>query len=504
MKKNKLFLIFVLSFMFLPSTYSLSEYVINYDSLVSEIKQSENKEIDLSFQLISELALKNSLDVQIARYDAYVKRTELKKAESIFDTFLDLEANYSHDKKDTLTTLVGTEKKDITYSVGLTKKLPTGTTLSFEADSIKEKTNSQFTTLNPSYESLTKASVKQELGKNFFGLADRADIKVTKLDIENSDFSSLDKIEQFLFAAQEAYLNFLRIDKEFSIRGDMLAKAKQLFQIYENKFSLGIAEKPELLAIKALVKRRISELEVASLERLKAKNNLFFLLNISKINKEIKAVDDLFIQTEKVDLYQALREAINYRRDYKQIKNELKKNNIQVAVKRNALWPEIDLEASFARNNIGGSYSDSINNFADESHNDISVGVTVKIPLENNKAQAELKAVELQGKKDLVLFKKIERLILKDINNKVSDVNSYFSQIKTNQEIVEIQQEKLTLEKKRLKVGLSSADIIIDYHQDLLESRLSLVNSLFKYRVSIIDLELAKNSLLDKYWSKPL
>ncbi|MCF7870391.1 MAG: TolC family protein, partial [Candidatus Omnitrophica bacterium] len=254
----------------------------------------------------------------------------------------------------------------------------------------------------------------------------------------------------------------------------------------------------------ALVKRRISELEVASLERLKAKNNLFFLLNISKINKEIKAVDDLFIQTEKAGLYQALREAINYRRDYKQIKNELKKNNIQVIVKKNALWPEIDLEASFARNNIGGSYSDSINNFTDESHNQISVGVSVKLPLENNKAQAELKAVELQGKKNLILFKKIERLILKDINNKVSNVNSYFSQIKTNQEIVEIQQEKLTLEKKRLEAGLSSADIIIDYHQDLLKSRLSLVDSLFKYRVSIIDLELVKNSLLDKYWNESL
>ncbi|MCF7894973.1 MAG: TolC family protein [Candidatus Omnitrophica bacterium] len=504
MKKNKLFLIFVLSFIFIPNTYSLSEYVISYDSLVKDIRQSEGKEINLSFQLISELALGNSLDVQIARYDAYIKQTELKKAESIFDAFLDLEANYTYDKKDTVSDLVGTNKKNVTYSAGITKKLFTGTTLSLDAESIKEKTNSSSITLNPNYESLAEVSISQELGKNFFGLADRADIKITKLDIENSDFSSLDKIEQSLFAAQEAYLNFLRIDKEFTIRGDMLAKAKELFQIYKKKFSLGIAEKPELLAIKALVKRRISELEVASLERLKAKNNLFFLLNISKINKEIKAVDDLFIQTEKAGLYQALREAINYRRDYKQIKNELKKNNIQVIVKKNALWPEIDLEASFARNNIGGSYSDSINNFTDESHNQISVGVSVKLPLENNKAQAELKAVELQGKKNLILFKKIERLILKDINNKVSNVNSYFSQIKTNQEIVEIQQEKLTLEKKRLEAGLSSADIIIDYHQDLLKSRLSLVDSLFKYRVSIIDLELVKNSLLDKYWNESL
>jgi outer membrane protein TolC len=503
-KKNKLFLFIVLIFVFLPKTYSLTEYVIDYDSLVKEIRNNEEKEIKLSFELVSELALKNSLDIQIARYDAYMKQTELKKAQSIFDTFFELEANYSHDKKDVVTTLSGTEKKNITYSADIYKKLPTGTTVSLGVKADKEKTNSSFSTINPSYESLAEVSITQSLGRNFFGLADRAEIKITKLDIKNSDFSSLDKIEYSLFEAQKAYLNLLSMDQKLTIRKDMLDKAKELYQIYKKKFSLGIAEKPELLAIEALVKRRISELEVAKLEKLKAKNNLFFLLNISAINKKIEALDNLLIKIEKVDFYQALREAIKHRRDYQQIKNRLKKNNIQVAVKKNALWPEIDLEASFARNNIEGSCRDSVDSFANQSHDEIAVGISVKIPLENNQAESELEAVQLQGKKNLVLFKKNERLILKEINDKVSDINSYSTQVGTNQEIVEIQKEKLFLEKKRLEIGLSSADIIIDYHQDLLEARLSLVNSLLKYRVSVIDLDLTKNSLLNQYWDKPL
>ncbi|MCF7877099.1 MAG: hypothetical protein K9M14_02055, partial [Candidatus Omnitrophica bacterium] len=97
-KKIKIFLFFLLILVFLPRTYSLTEYVIDYDSLAKEIRNSEGKEIKLSFDLISELALKNSLDIQIARYDAYIEQTELKKAESIFDTFFELEADYIHDK----------------------------------------------------------------------------------------------------------------------------------------------------------------------------------------------------------------------------------------------------------------------------------------------------------------------------------------------------------------------------------------------------------------------
>jgi len=496
--------IFALFFFLSQSSFSFSQDGSNRTSLIEQKEQSRSKPLTLSFAEVTELALKNSLDIQIARYDAYIKRAGQEKAESIFDTFFSANANYFDDKKDTLTTLAGSEATNISYSAEISKKLPTGTTLSLGAESSKEKTNSPFVTLNPSYESIAEVSVTQHLGSNFFGLADRSEVKISKLDIENSDFSSLGRIEQSLFQAQKAYLEFLLAEEELRIKKDMLNKAKELYTIYQDKFNLGTADKPELLAVEALLRRRISEIEVASLKRKKAKNNLFFLLNISKIEQKVKTLEALSAQAKKVDLSKALEEAIKHRRDYKQIKNELAKNDIQVAVKANALWPEIDLNASFLRNNIQGSYRESIDRFGNENNNEIQVGVRFKVPLENRKAKAELKEAKLTNKRNLILFKKIERLILKEINDKVNNLNSYSVQVGLNQKIVQIQKEKLAEEKKRLEAGLSSADLIIDYHQDLLGSRLNLAESFFDYRLGVIELQLAKNSLLDKYWQEPL
>ena len=55
--------------------------------------------IKLSLKGVSDLALANSLDIQIAKFDAYRERTSLKKEESIFDTFLKAHVSYFRDKK---------------------------------------------------------------------------------------------------------------------------------------------------------------------------------------------------------------------------------------------------------------------------------------------------------------------------------------------------------------------------------------------------------------------
>ncbi|NQT28444.1 MAG: TolC family protein, partial [Candidatus Omnitrophica bacterium] len=160
--------------------------------------------IELSLEDVSRLALENSLDIQIAQYDAYISRTSLDDAQSIFDTIFSAGAAYSRDKKAQASTIAGSQTKEHSFSLGLEKKLPTGTTLSLDATAAKTRSDFTFSSLNPYNEALVELTVKQELGKNFFGLADRADIKLTKLDIENSEFTALDDIEEILYQAQKA------------------------------------------------------------------------------------------------------------------------------------------------------------------------------------------------------------------------------------------------------------------------------------------------------------
>ena len=505
MKKIKKFNICLLFFVFIFSLYMSVSFSKEIKKLADSCTDcSYRSVITLSIDQVTELALQNSLDIQIAKLDAYISRTSLKKEESIFDTFLTAQASYNHDKKKQASTLLANEKKDSEFSLGLEKKLPTGTTLYFDAYTLEEKTDSTLSALNPYHEVKLGVSLTQELGRNFFGLADRANIKITKLDIENSEFTSLDNIENFLYLAQEAYWNLTLKVEELSIKEDMLNKARGLYLLYQNKKELGLIEESDILAIEALVYERQSDVEIARLNRETAKNNLLFLLNKGEFNKEIIPQDGLECDIAKVNLFYALKEAIENRRDYKKLGNEAKRNTIDIVIKKNSLWPEIDLDASFFRNNLDSNRETAWEGLGHKSNDEILFTLTFKMPLENRAAKADLEKVNYQKEQILLKLKRIERLILQELNNQVNEVNTVSNQVKLFKSTVKIHKKKLDAEIRRLNFGRSNADTIIRYEEDVLNSRLSLVSYLFKYRKSLIKLELIKNTLLDKYWKEPL
>ena len=399
--------------------------------------------IRLSLKSVSELALANSLDIQIAKFDAYMERTSLKKEESIFDTFLNAQVSYLRDKKAQPTTITGTESREHEFSLGIEKKTPTGTTITVDAVGTKKRTNSAFATLDPYDEASLQATIVQELGKNFFGITDRADIKITKIDIENSDFTSLDNIEKALFNAQQAYWSLVLRVEELLIAQDMLGNAEKLYDAYKDKYSLGLAEESEFLAIEALLYERRSNLLVAKSNRTTAKNKLLFLLNQGEFEQEVVPEEDLSFALDSVNLHQALKDAVMTRRDYKRANNKIKKNKIEIVVSKNSLWPQIDLEASFIRNNIGIARSQVWEDVTSGANDEVFLTLTLRVPLENREARADLERVNFEKAQLLLDLKRTERVILLEINDKVNEINTLKEQVELFQATVDIHDRKL-------------------------------------------------------------
>ena len=459
---------------------------------------------ELNLRDISDLALNNSLDIQMVKLDLYIQRNNLDIALSLFDTFFSIYANYLDDEKAVPNVFSGTRTETRAYGADITKKFPTGTEVGLDLSQVRNDSNSLFFTENPFHEMTAKASLKQSLGKNFFGLKDRADIKITKLDIKNSEFATLDEIEEELANVQSAYWRLILADKELQIRHDMLEEAKKLHEIYKRNFEVGLIEKPDLLATEANVKVRENEVSIAELELVKAQNDLLLLLSEENLDIRINPQDDLDTTSRYEDIYDALSAAVKNRRDYKQAKNLLEKSEIEVVVKNNALWPQIDLEASYSRNGIDRHYKTAWEDVRRENQDELYVGITITSSFEQRKEKAELDQKKLEKQKSLLLLKQIEQTVFRQINNKVTEVNTLANEVRTNKEIATLQEQKLKAESARLRYGRSSADIIIRYQEDVLNARLSLARSLLGYRLSLIDLELAKNSLLDAYWQGQL
>lgn len=496
--KNKLYIIFGIYFTF--------GWLVANPLSAEEVKEASQtaKSIKLSLSDVTQLALRNNLDIQIARYTAYAQRTDLTEAESVFDTVLNASASYSDDQSKTATAFAGTRSTINEYGLGLSKKLPTGTTLGLEFSDTRASTNSAFTSLTPAHEATARFSIHQPLGSNIFGLIDRGQIRITRLDVLNSDFSALGRIEESLAQAQIAYWRLALAYRELKVGREMLNKAKSLYENFLKKNKLGLVEDAELFAAKANVLQRQNNVQTLAHQLLLAKNNLLLYLHEEDLDLEVIPQDVFMPAGQNIEVGSSLKIAIKNNRDYQQAVNELQSRGINFDIKKNSLWPEIDLELSFAQNGLELEQSKAWQNVTAEDNPELFLGMSVTLDLENKKARSAKEKAQIEKANALLKLKKIEHKIVVDVTNSVDTINNKRESIKLNKNIVDLQEKKLNFEEKRFASGRSSSDTLIRYQEDLLQAKLLLAQSLFGYEQAQIDLKLAEDSLLNEFWQGAL
>ncbi|MDD5070531.1 MAG: TolC family protein [Candidatus Omnitrophica bacterium] len=449
---------------------------------------------------VTQLGLINSLDLQIARYDLLISKTSLTQARSVFDSFLTAAFSYDDDQSQNSTSFSGTRSLNKDYSLAFTKKIPSGTTLTVSAYQDRSWTDSTFVSINPSNQSKLTFSLKQELGRNFFGTIDRLTIENKKIDVSILDDLTLDSVEETLSLIQKAYWELVLRQDILRYRRQILDDALHLYKIAQDKLKHGLIEDPELYNFQANAKTRESELLGAELDLKLAKNNLLFLLNNPKTDFQMQAVDSLEPEFSKRDLSAELVRAIDNRRDYRIVKKQVEAKNIDIRIKENSLWPQIDLEASFSRNGLSKKNEQSWKDMVEEDNPHFYLGLSVKIPLENRDAESAYKRTELEKEKIILQLKRTERLILKDISQSVETINTLSKRTELLKSVVELQNKKYDAEKKRFKYGRSDINNLVNYEDDLIVSRINLAFGIYAYKISLIDLKRQENLLLKEYW----
>lgn len=470
----------------------------------SQPGRARTKEIRLNLKDISQLALRNSLDIQIAKFNAYSKRTALAQMTSVFDTVLKGRALYTDDQKKTTSTIFGTKSTEQEYGIGLAKKLPSGTTIDLDFADERSFSNSAFTSLSPAHQATVRFSIHQPLGNNFFGLLDRGQVKITQIDVANSDFDALDRIEAELARVQNAYWQLALRYQEQNIALDMLERAQRLYAIFKDKHAIGLVEDAELFAAEANVARRKTSLLVAKHQILVANNEL--LLSVGEEDLSICIIPEDLFADERTSalLEESLQQAIMQRRDYKRAKNEIKAKNINLRMKNNSLWPQIDLEASLLQNGLEQSQSKAWENVIDEDNPELFVGLRVHVLLENTAARGQQRRAKWEKAKSLLSLKKTEHMIAVDVNNAVNAVNNSLEKLFLNEHIVALEEKKLAFQETRFASGRSDTDTLIRYQEDLLQAQHVLTQTVFEYKRALIDLQRAEHSLLNKYWQGKL
>lgn len=462
-------------------------------SVWAEADYSSNK--TLSLDDVSQIALSNSPDIQILQYTAYIDSIGVEKSHSLFDIKLNGTAAYINNKKLLNLTDSGAYSTTNQYILGANKLFAYGTELGLNLDQSRIDSN-----LYPThYDADTLVSLKQSLGKNFFGLQDRLSIDLSVLIADYSDLLAKEKIERQLALVQKSYWNLVYKGQLLKAFKKMHEHSVELYKVYQEKSSTGVAEEYELIAVEANMRKREKQVIAAVAEREIAKNNLLTLINEDDLAINLIVDDKLPFISEVVDHIKVLNLAIVNRRDYKQMLNLAEQNNIDIRLKKNSLWPTIDLTATYGANGMRTGSGKAWTDVRGKSDDAYYAGVTFTMSLNRTKERAELKVSEAMAEKIIAQTRSVELKVIKEINNICLRYNSLIKETEYDMDILSLQRSKLSLEEDRISYGRSNIDTLVRYQDDVLAAEVDYLNSLLSLNAAGIDLKLMQNMLLNKY-----
>ncbi len=462
-------------------------------------KSPEAKVYRLSLKEVTQLALINNFDIQLANYDSFIADTSLGRARSLFDTILNAEVKYQNDQMKRSSSLYGTKTLDNDYDIGVSRKLPSGTKLDLDMTNNRNWTDASVASSALNHNSALSLSVTQELGKNFFGITDRGNIDITKIQIQNSAYTSLEKIEQVIRSVKKAYWDLVLEMENVAIQKEMVDQAKRLYDLHQEKLKDGLVEKPEAIASEANYKNRINDLRLLE-NAVKTKENVLkLMLNIKEHQAAIVPTDKFDLSVGQQDFMEALKVAFEKRRDFLRAKNTIEAQKINLVVEKNNMLPTVNLTASLTKNGLGDHFRQSVTNITAEDNSHYAVGLMFSLPLENRDAKAKLEKAEYEKAKALIELKLIERQITIDIMDQVRNCNIYKEVAFNSIDIAELQAQKLKEEEKRFNLGRSDTDTLIRYQEDLIKAQQAAVADKYRLHSALIDLKLKKGTLLGQY-----
>ena len=455
--------------------------------------------IYLSLSEVLQLAVVNNFDVQLAFYDRKINQADIDESRSIYDTVLSLNAEYEYDKSAKPSIILGKASHTGNTGIEVTKKLvTTGTDVTVGFQNTRESSDSAFSSLNPYYESALEMKFTQPLLRNFFGMQDWGDVKITKIDVANFDSEILDKIESDLAEVEKAYWDVVIAVKLRDIGEDMYERAKEFYRINEKKIKIGTSEPSDFLAAEANMETRKTELEVEEDTFKRAANKLKFLVNHPEKGSIIIPKDTASIFGKEIDFLKSLKMAFENRRDYKRVKKDIKAKKIKFNMTRNARWPQLDLEGSLILNGVRATPKSAAGDAFSDTNPEYFAKVTFSLPFEDSSAQSDYDKAKSEKAKTLINLKKVEKTIVIEVDDSVRKVNVDRNKAEQRMKIEELQRKKLEEEEKQFFIGRSDSDKIIRFQEDLLQAKILALKAIRDYKNSLVDLHVTKNTFLDR------
>src|SRR5215468_115846 len=352
--------------------------------------------LDISLQDAIELALQNSLDIEVARYNVWFADTDILNTEGggigrgtlgaslpyspasvpflsfdpkvtgtiSFESLVAPVNNPLSQGTGVSTTAIGLPIHTNQYNFGISQSFSPGTTVSLNWDNARNSSGSAFNAFNPSVQSSLYLNIQQPLLNGFGTFVNRRNIMISKNNRKIADLAFTQQAITTVTNTINAYWELAYARENVNVQQQAVTVAEKLYN--DNKKQLEIGTMAPLDVTRAESELATDRQNLIVAQTVQLQNQQILKNAISKnplaanfVNVEIIPTD-MPTKPEAIEapsFEQAVSEAFAKRPDVQELAINILNGQIDLSATRNALLPTATLTAQYGSVGLSGNQS---------------------------------------------------------------------------------------------------------------------------------------------------
>ncbi len=503
--------------------WQVAPYEVEIDTVANLEDFVVDGKLELSLRSYLELVMANHPDVQIQVINVLETENSIQSAFSPFDPNLALNFNANRGTNPSQDVLQGGDViSTLRQTGGFTYRQTLDTGLNYQVGftGLKNASSSSFRTFNPSIQDTLQFRISQPLLRDRGRGIQRIPILIARSRYDISQSQALNRIIGLIAQAENTYWQVVSNREALTVQENNLDLRRAFLQRSERELELGAISpldiyQPQQNFANAQVgvtraRYRLQQSE----DRVRRQIGADLDPDIRNLPLVLTESADPPIYMPSFEPEEAIRNALAFRPEVRLRRKNLEIDDYNIKRYTNAQRPDLSVNASYSATGLGGNlyetslvggttrlleaggFPAAMNQLFQFAFPTYSVGITLDLPLRNRRAAVDLANSVLSKKRNMYELRSLEQDIRLDVLNAITGVELSKAAIQQAAVALDFSQKRLDAEQMKYDLGVSTAFIVLDAQDDLVQSQADLLQESIGYRQAMVTLLQSTGELL--------
>ncbi len=476
--------------------------------------------VRLSLKEAITLALANNVDLDIAVAGVEAGGAGILQAKGIFDPLAAVAGKANNQQTPQVSRVFGSKTDTYDLDLSVSQEIPTGGVFTLGWNNEKQKTNSSFATVNPSYTANDFLQLQQPLLRNFGIATTTRFIRIAHNTRNANDEAFRQSLQATVSAVEQAYWDLVYARQNLGVKQESKGLAEELYRITKIKIDVGSQAPIDIVQTEAGVAQRELDIITARAAVGDAEDRLKRLLNFAAVGRwddHVIPTDEVRTEPVKIDLEAGVAEAMKFRPEIRSALFTASSARIQYDYTRNQTLPQLDLLANYGYAGLGGDtinpgpdgifgtsddvvvpggYRDAFDQMVHRDFRNWTVGLNFSIPILNRSARGARAAARWNLESSLATREQLKQNFVVQIRGAERAIGTAHESIAAAGKSRELAEQNLDAEKKKYDNGLVTSFEVLQVQNDLSTARTAELQALTLYRQALVAYHQAVGDLL--------